>query len=131
VRLAITEASREYKRVREMIKAKTNKRAPKGLLTAIIHSMKVKYCVESASIKEATVRTRVLRNKLDPLCRGGTPSPMLSVEPCIVELVCQLGRMRCPINVKAGLQLANSIIAGTCYETELVAWKKSIAYLLV
>jgi hypothetical protein len=50
---------------------------------------------------------------------------MLPVEPYIVEFVCQLGRMRCPINVKTGLQLlANSIIARTPYETQVIAWKK-------
>jgi hypothetical protein len=123
VKLATKEASQEYKRVRDMLKA-ANQRAPRGSLTIILDLAKAKYNVKSANISQAKVCTRARRNNLDPICRGGTPSPMLPVEPYIVELVCQLGSMRCPINVKTGLQLANSIIAGTPYETQKIAWKK-------
>jgi hypothetical protein len=48
---------------------------------------------------------------------------MLATEPCIVGLIAQLSRMRSPINVTTGLQLANSIIAGTPFEMEVKAWK--------
>ena len=49
---------------------------------------------------------------------------MLSVEPYLVELIAQLARMRSPINVTTGLQLANSLIAGTSIELEVKAWKQ-------
>ncbi len=48
---------------------------------------------------------------------------MLGIEPHLVELIIQLARMRCPINVTAGLQLANSLIAGTPIAEQLVKWK--------
>jgi hypothetical protein len=47
----------------------------------------------------------------------------LTSEPYIVETIAQLARMRSPINVKTGLQLANSIIEGTPLMLELIAWK--------
>lgn len=123
IRLATTEASIEYKSIRDSAHAE-NKKAPRGALTKILELAKEKHHVKNARISKATIVTRVRRNKLDPISRGGTPSPMLAIEPHIVELVSQLARLRCPINVTTGLQLANSIIAGTQYETNLIAWKQ-------
>ena len=120
IRLATTEASIQYKSIRDGTHAE-NKKAPRGTLTKILELTKEKYNVKNARISEATIVTRVRRNKLDPISRGGTPSPMLAIEPHIVELVSQLARIRCPVNVTTGLQLANSIIAGTQYETDVVA----------
>ena len=37
-------------------------------------------------------------------------SPMLEVEPYIVELIDHLGKMRSPITCRDGLQLANSLL---------------------
>jgi hypothetical protein len=49
---------------------------------------------------------------------------MLGIEPRLVELVSiQLARLQCPINVTSGLQLANSLIAGTPIAEQLVKWK--------
>ncbi len=48
---------------------------------------------------------------------------MLGIEPHHVELIIQLARIRCPINVTSGLQLANSLIAGTLFAKQLVKWK--------
>ena len=50
--------------------------------------------------------------------------PILAIEPHKFELVSQLARIQCPINVTTGLQLANSIVAGIQYESELVSWKE-------
>jgi hypothetical protein len=47
---------------------------------------------------------------------------MLNIEPDIVETIAQLARMLL-INIKTGLQLANSIIEGTPLMLELIAWK--------
>jgi hypothetical protein len=60
---------------------------------------------------------------VQPPVQQGTPSPMLAIEPHLVELVIQLARMRCPINVTSGLQLANSLIAGIPIAKQLVKWK--------
>ena len=53
----------------------------------------------------------------------GTPSPMSSIEPYIVELITQLSRMRSPINVTTGLHFANSLIACTPLMDDILKWK--------
>ena len=129
IRLATTEASVQYKNIRDCARA-ANKKAPRGALTKILESAKEKYDVKKARISKATIVTRVRRNKLDPISQGGTPSPMLAIEPHIVELVSQLVRIRCPVNVTTGLQLANSIIAGTSMNQTLLLGNRSIVCLL-
>ncbi|KAI2506247.1 hypothetical protein MHU86_8182 [Fragilaria crotonensis] len=123
VQLATAEAAAEYILVRENAKMR-NQRAERGLLTRIIAAAKQKHGVETETISKYTVRSRVTRKKVNPAVRQGTPSPMLTVEPCIVDLIAQLSRMRSPINVTAGLQLANSIVAGTSFESEIREWKQ-------
>ena len=53
VKLATKEASQEYKRVRDMLKA-ANQGAPRGSHTIILDLAKAKYNVESANISQAT-----------------------------------------------------------------------------
>ncbi|KAI2490799.1 hypothetical protein MHU86_23764 [Fragilaria crotonensis] len=123
VRLATKEAATKYRDVR--VKAKlANSRAKRGSLADIVAAAKHKYGIIDANISIHTVRTRAKRNKLNPDVCQGTPSPMLSIEPYLVALITQLSRMRLPITVAAGLQLANSLIVGTIFESKLRAWKE-------
>jgi hypothetical protein len=123
VRLATTEDAEKYRIVRETAKMR-GKRAEQGKLTSIVAAAKRNYQVD-AEISIFTVRTRAKQNKVDPAVRQGTPSPILSVEPFIVDLCVQLGDMRVPMtNVTTGLQLANSLIAGTSFESEVKTWKQ-------
>jgi hypothetical protein len=48
---------------------------------------------------------------------------MLGIEPHLVELIIQLAPIQCPISITSGLQLANSLIAGTPIAKQLVKWK--------
>ena len=95
-----------------------SERAERGKLTSIVAAAKHKYQVD-AEISIFTMRTRAKRYKVDPAVRQGTPSPMLSVGPFIVDLCAQLADLRVPINVTTGLQLENSLIAGTSFESEV------------
>ncbi len=60
---------------------------------------------------------------MHPPVQQGTSSPMLGIEPHLIELIIQLACMRFPINVTSGLQLANSHIAGTLIAEKLVEWR--------
>ena len=122
VQLATAEAAAEFVLVRENAKRR-NKRAERGALTKIIAAAKQNHGVDSETISKYTVRSRATRKRVNPSVCQGTPSPMLATEPYIVGLIAQLSRMRSPINVTTGLQLANSIIAGTPFELEVKAWK--------
>ncbi len=118
IRLATKAAATKYTDVREKAKL-TNKRAERGKLTKIVADAKQKYGIIDADINIYTVQTRAKRNKLNPDDSQGTPSPMLLIEPCIIDLITQISRMRAPINVATGLQLANSLIVGTQFKSKL------------
>ena len=56
--------------------------------------------------------------------KRGLQSPMLEVEPYLVELIIKLADMRAPITTSQDLQLANSLIKGTSVEEKVIEWKK-------
>ena len=77
-----------------------------GLLTK--HTKK--YDVRNGSIvSQSTIRSRVLRNRLTCKHRC-TRTPMEALEPAILDIAIQQGRMNQPLTVTEGLQLANSLI---------------------
>jgi hypothetical protein len=48
---------------------------------------------------------------------------MFGIGSHLVELIIQLARMRCPINITSRLQLANSLMTGPPIAEQLVKWK--------
>ncbi len=106
VQLATAQAAAETILVRKNAKMQ-NKRADRGQLTKVIAAAKQQHGVKIETISKFTVRSRVTRNNVNPAVRQGTPSPMITIEPYIVDPISQLSRMRSPINVTTGLQLAN------------------------
>ena len=125
-RLATAEAARVNKQMLDQ--RRNNKRSSRltsGELNTIIANAKAKYNVcDSFSISPSTIRSRYKRNNLNPLTPQGTPSPMVAVEPYLVEVILQLARMRCPINPTTGLYLANSLIEGTELAKNIVAKRR-------
>ena len=127
LQLATADAAQQYSIAREEARA-NNTRAARGALKKIIRISMKKYRLSHSSanmkINAETVRTRAKRGVLGPITVAqGTPSPMLSIEPYVVELITQLSRMRSPINVTTGLQLANSLIACTPFMDGVLQWK--------
>ena len=123
VKAAMAEAALEYKTVRDLAR-NNGTRAKVGELHRIIKQAKSKHKVpQSTVISKHTILTRARRNRLDPKVRQGITSPMLGIEPYIVEVLIQLSKLGRPINVATGLQLANSIIAGTEHAARVLAWK--------
>jgi hypothetical protein len=73
------------------------------------------------------IRTRAKRGKLKGGNRGNT-TPMIEIEPYLVDMIGQLANMRAPINCKQGLALANSLIKDTSHEEKVNAWKQKHNY---
>jgi hypothetical protein len=126
IRLATVASAKEYKAA--MIEKRKNgkhyQRLQRGTIKSIIARAKQMYNVEDhIRVSKSTIRSKCMRNCVQPPVQQGTPSPMLAIEPHLVELIIQLARMQCPINVTSGLQLANSRIAGTPIAKQLVKWK--------
>jgi hypothetical protein len=80
-----------------------NKRADRGQLTKVIAAAKQQHGVKIETISKFTVRSRVTRNNVNPAVRQGTPSPMITIKPCIVDPIAQISGMWSPINVTTGL----------------------------
>jgi hypothetical protein len=74
------------------------------------------------TIRKDCIRQRVKRNSESN--HAGQPSPMIEIEPYLVELIIKLSSMRMPITSAQGLELANSLIAGSSTEEKVLAWKK-------
>jgi hypothetical protein len=125
--LAKAYAAQQYSIVRSKAKA-NNRSSERGILKKIISTSMKKYGLShvlTVKVNAETIRTRAKQGLLEPITvQQGTPSPMSSIEPYIVELITQwLSRMRSPINVTTGLQLANSLIAGTQIMDDILQWK--------
>ena len=71
---------------------------------------------------------RVFRKNVDGLGNSQT-TPMLDVEPILLEFCLQLDRMNQSIDKKTFLLLANSLIRGTQTERKVIDWKhKHLGY---
>ncbi len=96
----------------------------KGNLPLSSVSAKKKHKVpEKIIIEPECIRSRAKRGKFSGSISGNT-SPMLDIEPYLVEMIGALEKMRVPISSRQGLSLANSIISGTSYEKNVMAWKE-------
>jgi len=123
VKLASQEAADRYSESRKRARSR-NTRTKKGELTSIINECKAKHSIpDNIKIEPECIRSRVKRGKHHGGISGNT-SPMVEIEPYLVELMQQLEKMRVPISCRQGLALANSIISGTSHEARVLAWKE-------
>ena len=119
VEAATKEAVENFQNLCRQSSAK--KQSGKGLLDEIIKKSMLKHGVEEGVIIDKnTVRQWLKRGSKHG--HVGQTTPMLAVEPYLVELFIQLANMRTPITSTQGLQLANSLISGTKIEEESVEW---------
>ena len=106
----------------EVRRTSNMKRLGKGVLDRIINEVHKKYDVSNGSsiVSQSTIRSRVLRNR--PTCKHrGIRTPMEALEPAILEIAIQRGRMNQPLTVAEGLQLANSLIKrGSRIEADVI-----------
>ena len=96
-----------------------------GALRDLIKSVKSARHIK-ADISSSAIRRRVHRNRLvNHHIAGGQVSPLLKIEPLIVEIILQMARIRQCLCPSKGLQLVNSIIKGTKMQEELIKWKQT------
>ncbi len=89
----------------------------------MINECKSKHGIpENHSIEAECIRSRAKRGNLSGGIAGST-SPMLAIEPYLVEMIIQLEKMRVLISSRQGLALANSMISGTAHEEIVLEWK--------
>ncbi len=124
IELASQDAAERFSEERKRAKVK-NTRAKRGVLTEIIEECKSLHGVpENCTIEPECIRSRAKRGNFSGGIAGNT-SPMLAIEPYLVEMIRELEKMRVPISSRQGLALANSIISGTAYEKQVLEWKEN------
>jgi hypothetical protein len=99
------------------------KRMKRNELQQLIDEKKLEHGLTDYNVTKSCIRQRVQKNKLERSKTRGTISPMAPVENYIVSLMTQMAKMRQPINVSEGLELANSLIEGTEWEQKVVNFK--------
>ena len=77
-----------------------------------------------------SIQTRIERGKLSlTRCSGGHYSPLLSIEPGVVEIMRQMARIRACLTPSDGLRLINSSIVATTAQDNLVAWEHKYSHI--
>ena len=105
--------------------AKKSSRLEPGVLDHIIQSVKLKRKT-TENISSSAIRKRSERHSLvNHHVARGQVSPLLRIEPVIVEIILQMARIRQCLCPSKGLQLVNSIIKGTKIQDELIKWKQT------
>ena len=119
-RKAADEASSEY------LEFKKRGKCRKGTMDAIIASTVAKYVQhgdKDFAISKELVKTRA-RRESTVVAHRGPETPMIDVEPMLVQFFIQRARMGQPLKQREGLAFANSIIDGTAYQTKVSDFQK-------
>lgn len=116
---AKNEIAKQYCALKETA-AKKGTRVKAGTLNEIIQSVKHARGI-SNKISSAAIRRRCDRQQLvSHHVAGGRVSPMVTIEPIVVEIILQMARLRQCLCPSKGLQLVNSLIKGTDIQKELI-----------
>jgi hypothetical protein len=81
-------------------------------LQQLIDEKKLEHIVVHSNVTKSCIRQHIQKNKFERSTTRGTISPMAPIKNYIVSLMTQMAKMRQPINVSEGLELANSLIEG-------------------
>ena len=114
----------------EMIEEKTSVRLEKGSLKRLIEQV-----VEDRDFRDGTLITpssilhRHKRGKLvTTRTTGGLYSPLLDMEPAVVNIIIQMARIRVCLRPSDGVRLINSMLNSTGLQSQLVEWKKKYSH---
>ena len=103
--------------------ARKGTRVKPGTLKDVIKTVKSIRGV-TADISPDAIRRRIHRKKLTSHhVAGGQVTPLMRIEPVVVEIILQMARIRQCLCPSKGLELVNSLIKGTPLQEELVQWK--------
>ena len=76
----------------------------------------------SEPISESKIRNRIIRNNISAF-NSSTHSPIAEIEKCIAETIIQMAKVKNPLSIPGCIQLANSMIEETNYQSKLVKFK--------
>ena len=94
----------------------------KDIFNNIVERARTHYNLPSTfKLPYATALSRIRRSNL---CANGNDSPLILIEPKIVELVICMSKLKRSLNCSEGLRLINELIDGTPIQERLIEWKK-------
>jgi len=121
-KLALNHAATKCKELKEL--DQESKRMKWGGYDKIIAETNAIFDLHTPDkINKETVRTRLKKNRKVLVAHRGTPSPMIRVEFCLVEIILSLSAMRQPVTPLVALELINSLVKGTATEQEILDYK--------
>ena len=124
-RLCLDEISIRYHNMRDEARA-VGRQAKKKGLREIIGEVKGIYGLgDETKIYESTIRGREHRKKLIVKSMGPA-SPMVDVEPVLVDLIIKMSAIRRCLTSTQCLHLANDLVAGTETEKKVIEFKENI-----
>ena len=124
-RLCLDEVAIRYHRMREQARALGKQGKKKGLSDIITEVKKIYELGDEVKINESTIRGREFRKKLIVKSMGPA-SPMVDVEPVLVDLIIKMSAIRRCLTPTQCLHLANDLVAGTETEKRVIEFKEKI-----
>ena len=118
----MNDVAKEYTKVRL-----TTKKVSNGQFETMLENSKNKHNVKEkvdVRLAQKCVQRRFLRKSIECHHRG-TESPMSRLEPAILEIALQRGKMNQPLTVEEGLYLSNSLIKpNSQIEADVISYLK-------
>ena len=125
---AKNEASYIYNNERKLAASK-NKNLPKERIHEIISSVSTKRnLTKTQVITPSMLRSRYSRESIITNGRPGPESPLIEIEPILVEMLIRLCRIGQPLSVGSCKSFINSVINGSTIQQELIEWKKKCSH---
>ena len=84
---------------------------------------KEEYKVPDLIVIHSTVHSHMSRRSTNPK-HHGPGSPVVEMEPVFLQLCIEMGNARQPLTSSEGLELANSLIAGTPIQNKLIRFQQ-------
>jgi hypothetical protein len=100
-----------------------NAKVPRRRYERTVVEVEDTYNVKRESINIGTVR-RILCKRSIVVSPKGPTSPMAGIDMLLISTVLEMESNREPLSVSEGLELANSLIRDTVYQSDLVKWKQ-------
>ena len=92
----------------------------KHVYECLLRDVKQEYNLPNLKVKKRLITSRIERGNLES-STPGPESPMKPLEPLLIDVCVQKARMGQPVNITEGIEMANSLILNTRYQTQLKA----------
>ena len=113
----------------EVKKAKyKKKRVKKGTLASIIKDVLEEKNLTGQVITTAAIKKRFTRKKIAVFNKQGNISPLVSIDPKIVDIIVHMAQICQCVTPSQGINLVNSVIQRTESQKDIIEWNMRNSY---